>query len=99
MIATGLECLRAAVELARKRIAERKQRRDRYAVAEAFNRLWCYRPYPSRTRWMCPLCNTAHDRLDEVSAFTGLQYPKCCDFDDGHRLYHELYATKGATRG
>jgi hypothetical protein len=35
--------------------------------------------------WMCPECNEIH-RPVSCSAFSGLQFPKCCSFHEGHRL-------------
>ena len=99
VIESSLEFLKVARDLAEARRKERTQRERRYAVALAFNYLWTYRPYPDRTRWMCPTCNQVHERLEQISGFTGLQYPRCCTFSEGHRLYHEAHATKGATRG
>lgn len=39
--------------------------------------------------WMCPKCNKIH-YAESISAFSGLQYPNCCDHRMGHRLYDEI---------
>lgn len=39
--------------------------------------------------WMCPECNRIHEPT-ECSAFSGLQYPKCCTTPEGHRLYDDI---------
>lgn len=36
-------------------------------------------------RWMCPSCNKIHAPLS-CSVWSGLQYPSCCNFPEGHRL-------------
>jgi len=36
--------------------------------------------------WMCPDCNRVHLPI-ESSAFSGLQYPRCCKWPEGHRHY------------
>jgi len=36
-------------------------------------------------RWMCPTCNKIHAPLN-CSVWSGLQYPQCCGFCEGHRL-------------
>jgi hypothetical protein len=36
--------------------------------------------------WMCPSCNKIHHPIS-CSVFSGLQYPRCCGFPEGHRLY------------
>lgn len=35
--------------------------------------------------WMCPLCNKIHHPKSN-SVFSGLQYPRCCDYPEGERL-------------
>jgi hypothetical protein len=38
--------------------------------------------------WMCPDCNKIHHPI-KYSALTGLHYPSCCSYPEGHRLdYH-----------
>lgn len=44
---------------------------------------------PAGHAWMCPECNHIHHPV-ESSAFTGLQYPKCCRHREGHRLDDEI---------
>lgn len=39
--------------------------------------------------WMCPDCNKIH-HATSCSAFSGLQYPACCSYPEGHRLYHDI---------
>lgn len=39
--------------------------------------------------WMCPECNTIH-RPVSCSVFSGLQFPACCSFREGHRLGDEF---------
>jgi hypothetical protein len=36
--------------------------------------------------WMCPDCNKIH-RPTGCTVFTGLQYPACCSYYQGDRLY------------
>jgi hypothetical protein len=83
--------VKEAWALAVKRHRENDRRRRMYAAARAFNDLHCH---TSRTgRWMCPDCNNIHDALPEVSVFTGLQYPRCCRYAEGHRLHEDWHAT------
>ena len=35
-------------------------------------------------RWMCPSCNRIHAPIRN-SLWTGLQYPACCEFEEGSR--------------
>lgn len=44
-------------------------------------------------RWMCPTCNAIHAPLS-CSVWSGLQYPKCCGFWEGHRLDLGIRVTK-----
>lgn len=39
--------------------------------------------------WMCPKCNKVH-LASSCSAFSGLQYPECCDHREGHRLDEDI---------
>lgn len=39
--------------------------------------------------WMCPTCNKIH-LAESCSAMSGLQYPNCCEYRTGHRLYEGL---------
>lgn len=39
--------------------------------------------------WMCPDCNKIHI-AEECSAFSGLQFPHCCNVRSGHRLYENI---------
>lgn len=41
--------------------------------------------------WMCPGCNAVH-RPVSCSVFSGLQFPACCNFQEGHRL-GDVFAT------
>jgi ssDNA-binding Zn-finger/Zn-ribbon topoisomerase 1 len=36
--------------------------------------------------WMCPDCNKIHLAIGQ-NVFTGIDYPKCCKYPEGHRLY------------
>lgn len=53
------------------------------STALAFNRDSAYSW--SHPRWMCPSCNAIHNSTG-TSAWSGLQYPACCDFPAGGRL-------------
>ena len=46
-------------------------------------------PISDGYRWMCPTCNTIHAPT-EVSVWSGLQYPACCEHGAGHRLYSDI---------
>lgn len=35
--------------------------------------------------WMCPDCNKVHMAIS-VSSLTGLHFPRCCNWSEGHRL-------------
>lgn len=68
----------------RKRNVEAREKR---AVAKAFNDRYCYRHHyvTGGYCWMCPECNKLHANKD-YSALSGLQYPACCSYADGHRI-------------
>ncbi|MDR3684756.1 MAG: hypothetical protein P4L11_13595 [Geothrix sp.] len=42
--------------------------------------------------WMCPECNRIHHPV-ESSVFSGIQYPACCRWPEGHRFYDEIRTT------
>lgn len=46
--------------------------------------MWGFTPKIGNA-WMCPTCNKVH-LATSCSAFSGLQYPKCCNHGEGHRL-------------
>ncbi len=81
------------------RIVKEKANQDaavqaRYAAALAFNSIWTYdAPTPAAARWMCPVCNKVHLCTGELTVFTGLQFPACCNFIEGHRQF-KSHATK-----
>lgn len=70
---------------------------DRYAYKEQYTKSKDWLPHTgakpetqtSNVRagyaWMCPECNKIHAPLS-WSVFSGLQYPRCCSFPEGHRL-------------
>lgn len=39
--------------------------------------------------WMCPECNKIHE-AKENSFLTGMQYPACCSYPEGHRLFDDI---------
>lgn len=73
---------------------QRRLAQAKYDVALAFNALWTYdAPTPRDARWMCPLCNSVHSFTGEITVFTGLQFPACCGFQEGHRQF-KAHATR-----
>lgn len=85
-----LDIIKEAYKIANNRDIEKKNTRNWFNVALAYNKIHTYSSH-IHGKWMCPMCHTIHE-CDDYSAFTGLQYPKCCDYPAGHRLDSE-YAT------
>ena len=50
--------------------------------------MWGFTPKKGYA-WMCPKCNKIH-LASSCSAMSGLQYPDCCDYRTGHRLYNDI---------
>lgn len=50
--------------------------------------MWGFTPQKGYA-WMCPTCNKIH-LAESCSAMSGLQYPNCCEYRTGHRLYEDL---------
>lgn len=50
--------------------------------------MWGFTPQKGYA-WMCPKCNKIH-LASSCSAMSGLQYPDCCDYRTGHRLYNDI---------
>lgn len=81
-------------------VTERRGRAlDRQAkqkIAGLFNKHYTYTSvYPfvslhpdlrNRHAWMCPECNKIHGACG-ISPWDGLQYPACCIYPEGNRLY------------
>lgn len=44
--------------------------------------------------WMCPECNTIHHPY-ACSVWSGVQYPKCCSTEQGHRLSYGILSSSG----
>ena len=77
-----------------------KAARSRIAKRVAFNRALAHNKRHTYAcddlrvvggTWMCPTCGTVHECVSH-NAFTGLQFPACCEFAEGHRL-HLRHAT------
>ena len=93
--------IREAYALAKKKRAERCDRKERTAIAKKFNDRYTYRheyrkncgQFENFARrgyaWMCPECNAIHAPTD-CTGLTGLQYPRCCGTDEGHRLHQDI---------
>lgn len=64
--------------------AKERAKRARFNAALAFNKIHTY-TWQSKGQWMCPTCNRVH-LLCGTSPFSGLQFPECCEFPQGHRL-------------
>jgi hypothetical protein len=74
---------------ARKRADAKRNKRELFRIALAFNRRHTnHGPSYQKGLWMCPACNTVHESI-EWSFLTGLQFPACCDFYAGHRMFHD----------
>lgn len=90
MIGAKLKAVIAALPEARKIAAEKARAaglaKAKLKAALQFNSLHAYHP-DGRQEWMCPTCNKTHTRFREVSVWTGYQYPKCCEFPEGHKQY------------
>ena len=67
-------------------------RKRLYRIALTFNSL---HTFDYRQEWMCPECNMIHKR-DGLSILSGYQYPACCSFPAGHRLYNDHATRSGA---
>jgi len=81
---------REAARVVATKEAARKLTKAKYDAALAFNTIWTYDARsPIEARWMCPLCNSVHKFTGEITAFTGLQFPACCDIPEGHRQYKQ----------
>jgi len=50
--------------------------------------MWGFTPKKGNA-WMCPTCNKIH-LASSCSAFSGLQYPHCCEYRSHHRLYNDI---------
>lgn len=64
-------------------------RRAAFNRALAHNKRHTYACYDLRVvggTWMCPTCGTVHECVSH-NVFTGRQFPACCEFAEGHRLY------------
>jgi hypothetical protein len=83
-----ISVFREAARLAAEKEQARKLTQAKYDAALAFNTIWTYdAPSPLESRWMCPLCNSVHKFTGEITVFTGLQFPACCNFPEGHRQF------------
>jgi hypothetical protein len=67
------------IDHARLRASERRNQRELIHIALTFNRRHTF-PHGS--------CNTVHASTSH-NFLTGLQYPGCCNFGAGHRLYRD----------
>ncbi len=38
--------------------------------------------------WCCPTCNAIHECISN-NKITGRQFPACCEFEEGHRMFSE----------
>jgi hypothetical protein len=84
LIAVAGEMLaKARTRRAARKLAERKARIAReYNVLHTHTTEW----RKDRGRWMCPSCHEVH-RATGWTFLTGTQYPACCIFAAGHRVY------------
>lgn len=82
----------AARAIARK-LRKYAARRRSYRNALAHNKRHMYSGNPGRVggTWCCPTCNTVHGCV-AWNAFTGRQFPACCEFEAGPRQ-HKIHAT------
>ena len=85
-----IDLLKEAYTVVKERRKQKKISKMWFDAALAYNTL---HTYSSRTdgEWMCPMCHTIHP-AGNFSPFTGIQYPKCCDYPEGHRIDKD-YAT------
>ena len=70
---------------------KQQESKRRFKIALAFNTYYTHydrylAPKGMGGRWMCPNCNTIHERLD-FSLFSGRLYPACCSLEEGPRCY------------
>lgn len=74
----------------------RKHRRAQrlYHVALTYNKVHSYGTIEKL--WMCPTCNKVHEHCKDTDGLnlvlTGEEWPECCEFKRGHRLYKECAA-------
>lgn len=78
---------------------ERADLAERTAIAKAFNDryTYCERYVPfgagqdlyTSFAWMCPVCNKVHLSLSH-SFLSGMQYPACCTYPEGHRHFDKI---------
>jgi len=88
----------------------RKNADEKKKIAKAFNDRYTYRfvwkenmpflggsyygiPHRSGYAWMCPTCNHIYHPVSD-SVFSGLQYPACCEYPAGDRLYLDIKTKK-----
>lgn len=85
-----------AIDIHRKESLKKRKDQTFYAVALAFNDLHCHR---NDLKWMCPKCNKVHTPYTSGWEFmTGIHYPRCCNIEEGHRLFYEHHATTANTK-
>lgn len=85
-----IDILKEAITIAKEKRKQYNNSKEWFNTALAYNRIHTYSSI-SDAKWMCPMCHTIHVSY-ENSVFTGLQFPKCCEYPAGPRLDKE-YAT------
>lgn len=93
-IAEAFAFLADRIDHARERAHDRRNKRELFRIALTFNRRHTFPHGIAPARWMCPTCNTVHASTSH-NFLTGLQYPACCNFGAGHRLYRDHAVREG----
>jgi ssDNA-binding Zn-finger/Zn-ribbon topoisomerase 1 len=69
---------------------QHRDRLEREQIAKVFNDRYTYREkYDDAPAWMCPDCNNIN-YLSATKDFTGYQFPGCCSYPEGHRLFYDI---------
>jgi hypothetical protein len=89
----GMVFFKSLFRETRQEMARRKKARELFAIAQRFNLAHSNAGMLVAGRWMCPVCNEVH-RSTEISFLTGPQYPACCRFQAGHRMFSMHATTK-----
>lgn len=81
--------LKEAKDIVVRRQKEKRLKQELYDIAKQFNNR---HTYTGDGLWMCPICNKVYNSTG-FNVLTGMQYPACCHFTEGHRLFFTLHAT------
>lgn len=89
---TIIEVLREACKITEKKKRDKIDSNELTAIAKAFNDRYTYRfiyTGAQKHAWMCSKCNRVHISCG-FSAFTGVEFPACCQTPFGDRLHQGI---------